>query len=323
MKTAFFALGLAAVTASVKGIDYEVASCAELKDIDDTTVTSVTITSTPFECDSYTRFRVRNSMVLKSDSPVEFTNFALKVLGTLTVEPDVTFQDVTEQTTNGGALYVDRGSSATFLGTARFLHNSVTSSWYTGRDDLYEVNDGGAVYNKGELVFDGDVTFSKNEALTELSTQRARGGAIYNAKFGAITFNADLAVAEGRADGFFEGNGGAIYTNGEIVVEGKSTFTDNDSAEGGSIFISKIGTITFNDFSTFTHNTAYDFRGGAICNYGTLNLMGGSLFHDNYASGSGDAGSGGGIYNGEDAYLSFSGDNTFDSNGALDGGAIY
>lgn len=28
--------------------------------------------------------------------------------------------------------------------------------------------------------------------------------------------------------------------------------------EGGSIFISKIGTVTFNDFSTFTHNTAYD-----------------------------------------------------------------
>ena len=96
-KNTFFGLGLAVIAASVNAMDYEVASCAELRDIDDTTVTSLTITSTPFECNSYTRFPVRNDMVLKSDSPVEFSNFALKVLGSLTVEPAVTFQDVTEQ----------------------------------------------------------------------------------------------------------------------------------------------------------------------------------------------------------------------------------
>ena len=97
MNTAFFGLGLALIVASVSAIDYEVASCAELADIDDTTVTSLTITSSTFECDSYTRFRVRNDMVLKSDAAVNFSNFALKVLGTLTVEPDVTFRGVTEQ----------------------------------------------------------------------------------------------------------------------------------------------------------------------------------------------------------------------------------
>ena len=97
MKATFFGLGLAAVVASVTAIEFNVASCADLEEIDDTTVTSLTITSTPFACDSYTRFRVRNDMVLKSDSAVEFSNFALKVLGTLKVEPDVTFQDVTDQ----------------------------------------------------------------------------------------------------------------------------------------------------------------------------------------------------------------------------------
>lgn len=97
MKTTLFGFGLAAVAASVNAVDYEVASCAELADIDDTTVTSLTITSSDFACDSYTRFRVRNDMVLKADSEVVFSNFALKVLGTLTVEPNVTFQDVVEQ----------------------------------------------------------------------------------------------------------------------------------------------------------------------------------------------------------------------------------
>lgn len=91
-------LGLAAaIIASANAIDYHVASCAELKGIDDGTVTSLTITRSDFECDEYTRFRVRNDMTIKSDSPVVFTNFALKVLGDLTVRPDVTFQGVTGQ----------------------------------------------------------------------------------------------------------------------------------------------------------------------------------------------------------------------------------
>ena len=50
--------------------------------------------------------------------------------------------------------------------------------------------------------------------------------------------------------------------------------------------------------------TASQFRGGAIFNHGSLNLMGGSLFQNNYASDSGDGGSGGGIYNAEYALLS-------------------
>lgn len=97
MKTAFYGLGLATVVISAGAVHYDVASCVELESIDDTTVTSLTILSTPFECDSYLRFRVRNNMTMKSDSAVVFTNFALKVLGTLIVEPDVTFQNITEQ----------------------------------------------------------------------------------------------------------------------------------------------------------------------------------------------------------------------------------
>lgn len=98
MKTTFFGLGLAAAVASANAIHYHVASCAELKAIDDGAVSALTITRSDFECDTYTRFRVRNDMTLKSDwAAVIFTNFALKVLGDLTVEPDVTFQNVTEQ----------------------------------------------------------------------------------------------------------------------------------------------------------------------------------------------------------------------------------
>lgn len=97
MKTAFVGLGLAAVVASANAVNYDVASCAELADVDHSTVTSLTITSVYFECDFYTRFPVHNNMTLRSDTAVVFINFALEVLGNLVVAPDVTFRDVTEQ----------------------------------------------------------------------------------------------------------------------------------------------------------------------------------------------------------------------------------
>ncbi len=58
----------------------------------------LTIDTSTFSCDEYTRFRVRNTMTLKASVPaVEFSNFSLKVLGELTVEPDVVFSGVVEQ----------------------------------------------------------------------------------------------------------------------------------------------------------------------------------------------------------------------------------
>lgn len=105
MKTApGLGLLLIAVVAFPAGaIHYDVASCAELGNIDNATVTSLTIINSPFECDSYTRFPVLVDLILKFDSTstapaaLVLTNFALQVKGTLTVDPDVVFQGVTEQ----------------------------------------------------------------------------------------------------------------------------------------------------------------------------------------------------------------------------------
>ena len=128
MKSAFFEVGLvalvAATAAAVNGVEYDVASCAELQDIDRSTVTSITITSSPIVCDSYTRFRVRNDLVIKSDSPVVFSNFALRVQGNLIVEPDVTFKDVTEQVSQKFEL-IDPFAVRTTLG----LSTSAAQVW--------------------------------------------------------------------------------------------------------------------------------------------------------------------------------------------------
>ncbi|CAM9828349.1 unnamed protein product, partial [Hapterophycus canaliculatus] len=79
-------------------VEYTVQTCADLSDVDDTLATVLTIDSSTFVCDEYTRFRVRNTMTLKATvSSVDFSNFSLKVLGELTVEPDVLFSGVVDQ----------------------------------------------------------------------------------------------------------------------------------------------------------------------------------------------------------------------------------
>ena len=93
-----FALVSALLTTPAVAVEYMVSSCAELADVDDTLATVLTIDASTFACDEYTRFRVRNTMILKATgTAVAFSNFSLKVLGELTVEPDVAFTGVVEQ----------------------------------------------------------------------------------------------------------------------------------------------------------------------------------------------------------------------------------
>lgn len=85
---------LSAVVSCAKAVD--VGSCAEFAAVDRKVVTEVTITSSDISCDEYTRLSIRTDMVLKSSvGKVSFSNFALKVYGSLTVEPDVSFTGVT------------------------------------------------------------------------------------------------------------------------------------------------------------------------------------------------------------------------------------
>ncbi|CAM9605939.1 unnamed protein product [Hapterophycus canaliculatus] len=129
---------------------------------------------------------------------------------------------------------------------------------------------------------------------------------------------------ENRAYGFFEGIGGAIYTRGNIVIEGDSQFSLNIASNGGGIYQTAIGSLVFNGMATFSENSAYDLRGGGLYNGGgVVDFNGGSLFDGNGASGSGDGGQGGAIYNGDEGVVTLTGSTTFSSNSAYWGGAIY
>lgn len=92
--------------APAAAVEYTVKTCADLVDVEDTLVKVLTVATSTFACDEYTRFRVRGAVTLKANVPVvEFVNFSLKVLGELTVEPNVVFSGVVEQVSRDGCNF--------------------------------------------------------------------------------------------------------------------------------------------------------------------------------------------------------------------------
>lgn len=90
----FFSAAVLACTSSCARA-VNVGTCEEFEAVDRKTETEVTITNSEFTCDEYTRLSIRTDMVLKSSvGAVTFSNLALKVYGSLTVEPDVVFTGI-------------------------------------------------------------------------------------------------------------------------------------------------------------------------------------------------------------------------------------
>ena len=88
---------LAVIATLPRTLAVDVGSCVEFEAVDRSTETEVTITTADFQCDEYTRLSIRSEMVLKSTvGAVTFSNLALKVYGSLTVEHDVTFTGITD-----------------------------------------------------------------------------------------------------------------------------------------------------------------------------------------------------------------------------------
>eukprot|EP00903_Cladosiphon_okamuranus_P018941 g17419.t1 len=290
---------LSALCTTSTAIEYTVATCADLADVDDKLVTGLNIDSSTFVCDEYTRFRVRNTMTLKATGPaVAFSNFSMKVLGALTVEPDVSFTGVVRQVhlrngsatsdgtaarasearkrqhyarpghspkaKNGGVLSVAEGATDTFMGTSNFTDNSVVVKdlcdhddcvGSTGRGLSYVIKKGGAVHNKGTLSFEGDASFSRNSAGTREST---KGGAISNTGSGSILFKGYLTMEDNEVGGTYDGAGASVYNRGDISVDGDTDISGGRSPDGGGVYQTKIGTITFNGFATFANNYAWN-----------------------------------------------------------------
>ena len=236
---------------------------------------------------------------------------------------NTTFGDANDDTKGnmslqGGAI-ANESSLVTGLVTlnnVNFYYNKAFAD--TDDSDGYGSTLGGAVWNQGEMIVNGNTMFRGNTA----TGYNVEGGAIYNS--GTLTFNDTVTFDSNVATDLNSGNGaygGAIansYT-AEVVFKKLATFTDNSAlssankgTQGGAI--NNQNSIVFEQGASFTGNTAV--YGGAVFNEEDLTIAGGSTFDSNTAADEGGAlFTYGGVVNLESA--------TFTNNGAeSNGGAI-
>lgn len=242
---------------------------------------------------------------------------AIYSLAATTIGDSVTLNG-TNTASYGGALYI-AGGTTTISGSDTALNeNTATSS-------------GGAAYiATGTLAITGSsVTINENTATEN-------GGAIYLAS-GRFNVTGNSVKVEGNTASY--GSGGAIYVAGSgasaTIAGGTISIKGNTSplSDGGGIYATGGGTVNLGGAVTFEDNQAgqesESGSGGAIFlaynRTGTkLNITSASgdsvAFNNNYA-----ATSGGGIYAGQNAVLTFSASTSFTGNEAQDGngGALW
>ncbi len=209
--------------------------------------------------------------------------------------------DSNEAGTAGGAIHNMSKAKMTITGS-NFTNNKANT---VNTQDY----GGGAIYNRGEVIV-SNTTFSRNNAQ--------RGGAVHNVGDDGSPTDATFTNVE------FTGNtaeidGGAVFNgNHSVIYELTGTFANNSvvhdesgsNHRGGAIY--NTGTSTIKKLSAvFTGNTAD--KGGAISNAGDITIDG-STFTGNEAEVNGGA-----IHNMENATLTLTGTNVFESNKLTNG----
>ena len=200
---------------------------------------------------------------------------------TLNINSDITLTDSTKVNKaiktlniNGNGKTIDGNKSYQFLNISSYTTVTIKDITIT---NCYSENNGGAIYNKGNLTVT-DSIFSNNKATG--TKVISGGGAIFNDY-------ANLTVA----DSTFSNNnviddyvyGGAILNYYCFVTVCNSTFCNNTAQAGGAIYNDNCVITVCN--STFCNNPA--MVGGALCNdYANLTVSN-SIFNNNNASDSG------------------------------------
>ena len=211
---------------------------------------------------------------------------------------NTTFGDANDNTMGNSALHGGAIANEHSLSVGNITLNNVNfyyNSAYADTDDSdgYNSTLGGAIWNQGEMIVNGDTTFKGNTA----TGYNVTGGAIYNS--GKLTFN----------DG--------VVFDSNIATD----LNSGDGAYGGALNNAYSAEVTFKKFATFINNKALSSetkytRGGAVNNQNEMTFENGALFSGN------EAVFGGAIYN-EDELTFGTGTYTFTGNNAGLGGAIF
>ena len=244
---------------------------------------------------------------------------------------NTTFSD--NYATNGGAI---ANRDTLNVNAGKFTNNG----YYNNNT----AQNGGAIYNYSSTNSDSVATIAPGVSFE--NNVAAQGGAIYNGSAGNYVAKTTVSNASFTNNGIRKDDdgtvlatstrGGAIYNQGataqdsEIIVQNQSTFTGNFAQEGGAIYNTGNATVTDN---TFTSNGQYTDADGAVqtATHGGAIYVGKSTQNANRTTiernvfDSNAAVQGGAIYNngGADSNFVAINNNTFQKNTAEYGGAVY
>eukprot|EP00752_Nemacystus_decipiens_P016203 g14490.t1 len=289
-------------------LDLIAANCPDLRSLPTTLTEDTTLlldvptvrygdpTANWIACDEITTVHVDGpyKFIVTSDLPsynFENTRFEIKGGAELHIilEAQLSFNYAESQGSNGGAIYVESGASATFdvPGGTSFEGNTVEAGY-----------SGGVLYAGGEVEFLHGADFISNEARGSGSGDDVAGG-------GAV----------------------AVGPDGSVVFHGDAEFTNNKAhggASGGAL--ANFGSVSFLDYVDFFDNTSESGgNGGAVANFGSLFFGRRSSFNLNVATedDAGEGGYGGAIFAAYGSITEFKRRTIWHDNEAASGGALY
>lgn len=192
----------------------------------------------------------------------------------MTFEGAAKFENNTCSSDDGGALYVNSGTTATFESTVEFFANSAV---------LY----GGGVYAAGYVTFEAAAKFENNTCSNSggalciefggtatfksagefFANSAVDGGAVF-VSAGEVTFEAAAKFEHNscsnsggalRIDGesFAASSGGSGVLDGTVTFERSVSFIGNHGANsGGAVYVGDSGILDFLDDALFIGNSA-------------------------------------------------------------------
>lgn len=208
----------------------------------------------------------------------------------------------------------DQGTIQSTTGSFTELKNLINSQSTLNLSQDYEYKSSDSSFKNG-IVINKKVVINGNGHSLYCHANRA-----FN-----VTSNGNLTLKNIKLIGdwsYAVSKGGAIYIQGGYVDLVNCNLTKfNVTQEGGAIWNN--GTFIIEDYSAINQSFAFNGYGGAIMNYGTVNIWGAGgiynpsvIFFNNYANKAGGA-----IYNNKHLYVSYA---QFKSNQALGNtGAVY
>ncbi|CAM9598159.1 unnamed protein product [Scytosiphon promiscuus] len=239
-------------------------------------------------CDEITTVHVDGpyKFVVTSDlegSGYNFENARFEIKGgaDLTFELDslLSFNYAASQGSDGGAIYVESGSSATFDVRTSFEGNTVDGGY-----------SGGVLYAGGDVEFKHSVDFISNEAGTSDGDAPGDGGAVAVGPDGSVNFLDFSDFTDNKAHS--GGKGGALANAGSVFFGRRSSFTFNmagedengDGGYGGAMYADPYSSTKFKRRTIWHDNEAAS--GGALYNLGYVELYSNVFFRRNKATGS-------------------------------------